>query len=82
MLLQGVNDTVESLVTLSHALWDSDVLPYYLHRLDPVEGAHHFLVSVNRGKQILAQMQAQLPGYLVPRYVWEEPFAASKQLIV
>jgi L-lysine 2,3-aminomutase len=71
VLLRGVNDNVDVLAELSERLIDLHVLPYYLHQLDRVAGAAHFEVPVERGRQIVAELQRRLPGYAVPRYVQE-----------
>ena len=71
VLLRGVNDSADALVDLSQRLLDAGVLPYYLHQLDPVIGAAHFEVSVERGKHLINEIRARLPGYAVPRYVQE-----------
>lgn len=78
VLLRGVNDDLETLVALSERLVNLRVMPYYLHQLDRVRGAAHFEVPVQRGLELIAAMQARLPGYGVPRYVREEPGATSK----
>lgn len=78
VLLSGVNDTSESLCDLSEKLSDCAVIPYYLHQLDRVAGAAHFEVSDTRAQQLLASMQAQLPGYLVPKLVREIAGESSK----
>jgi EF-P beta-lysylation protein EpmB len=72
VLLQGINDDVASLVALSEKLFAAGVLPYYLHSLDPVAGAAHFAVTVERAKELLQGLMEQLPGYLVPKLVKEE----------
>jgi EF-P beta-lysylation protein EpmB len=71
VLLGGINDDAEVLSELSLRLIDLHVFPYYLHQLDRVAGAAHFEVPVERGRQIIAEMQRRLPGYAVPRYVQE-----------
>ena len=48
VLLRGVNDDAGTLAALSNALFDSGILPYYLHVLDKVQGAVHFFVSVEQ----------------------------------
>jgi len=78
VLLRGVNDTVAAQVALSVRLVEIGVLPYYLHQLDRVDGAAHFEVPIAKGKEIVAALQGQLPGYMVPRYVQEIPGAPSK----
>jgi L-lysine 2,3-aminomutase len=81
VLLAGVNDRVEVLQELSEALFAGGVLPYYLHLLDRVAGAGHFLVSDERALELHAALATRLPGYLVPRLVREEPGKAGKTLV-
>ena len=71
VLLRGVNDDAEVLAELCERLIDLRVLPYYLHQLDRVAGAAHFEVPIERGRQLIAELQRRLPGYAVPRYVQE-----------
>ncbi len=81
VLLRGVNDSLETLVDLSKRLVNLGVIPYYLHKLDPVAGAHHFEVGQKRGKELIQAMRAELPGYAVPTFVQELPGAASKVVV-
>jgi L-lysine 2,3-aminomutase len=76
--LRGVNDSSEVLERLSKRLFDCGVLPYYLHLLDRVAGAAHFEVDEARALEIMASLQARLPGYLVPRLVREVEGAPFK----
>lgn len=78
VLLRGVNDSVDALVELSEALDTARILPYYLHQLDPVQGAGHFDVADAVARGLHAAMQAKLPGYLVPRLVREIPGQPGK----
>lgn len=79
VLLKGINDQLQTQVDLSEQLFAQQILPYYLHQLDPVAGAAHFHVPIETGRLLVEQMRAQLPGYLVPRYVCEPAGALSKQ---
>lgn len=81
VLLAGINDSAEALVQLSRRLWQAGVLPYYLHQMDRVQGAAHFVVSDARAQELHALMRAQLPGYLLPRLVREVPGASAKQAL-
>lgn len=81
VLLKGVNDHAQSLIDLSERLFEWDVLPYYLHLLDPVVGAHHFDVSEKKATQLMNDIQAVLPGFLVPKLVREVDGRASKTSI-
>lgn len=78
VLLRGVNDDPETLVRHQERLFDLGVLPYYLHMLDPVQGAAHFAVDESRARQLLADLQRRLPGYLLPRLVREEAGTGAK----
>ncbi len=78
VLLRGVNDRADTLAALSERLLAADVLPYYLHQLDPVQGAAHFAVTDNTAKLLVNQLREMLPGYLVPRLVREEAGHGAK----
>lgn len=78
VLLQGVNADGETLCRLSEMLFAFGILPYYLHLLDHAHGTGHFAVPEDDAKQLMLQMQKQLPGYLVPRLVKEQAGAAYK----
>lgn len=81
VLLRGVNDDAAILCRLSEELFAYGVLPYYLHRLDRVQGASHFALAESEIGRIYQQMQASLPGYLLPRLVCEEAGKQSKTLL-
>jgi EF-P beta-lysylation protein EpmB len=71
VLLRGVNDDVDTLAALSERLFESGVLPYYLHQLDRVQGSAHFEVGDDEARRLHAALAARLSGYLVPRLVRE-----------
>lgn len=82
VLLNGVNDNLDALVTLSESLFDCNVIPYYLHQLDKVSGATHFEVSDDRAQQLWLAMNTKLPGFLVPKLVREVGGELSKTAIM
>jgi EF-P beta-lysylation protein EpmB len=81
VLLKGVNDDALVLAQLSRRLFEVGVLPYYLHLLDRVRGAHHFAVGERRARRIAGELAAQLPGYLVPRLSQEVEGAPAKVVL-
>ncbi len=81
VLLRGINDSVAALAALSKRLHDAGVLPYYLHMLDPVQGAMHFEVPSSRATALIDALRLQLPGFLVPRLVREQAGEGSKTAI-
>lgn len=80
VLLKGVNDDSDTLIGLSRRLFSMQVMPYYLHLLDTVQGAAHFEVGLEKAKRIHKVMCANLPGYLVPRLVKETAGEPNKTL--
>ena len=78
VLLKGVNDNLEILTELSKKLFAANVLPYYLHLPDEVQGTAHFDISRNDATVLLDQMRQSLPGYLLPKLVKEHAGEASK----
>lgn len=81
VLLRGVNDSADALCALSESLDEAGVLPYYLHLLDPVEGAAHFAVGEGEARELMRAVAARLPGYLVPRLVREEVGKPAKTVL-
>ena len=81
VLLRGVNDNEETMVALMKKLVQLRAMPYYLHQLDRVQGAHHFEVPVERGLSLMRHLSAVLPGYAVPRYVQEQPGKPGKTVL-
>jgi lysine 2,3-aminomutase len=78
VLLRDINDSLQTQCELCLKLIDNQVLPYYLHQLDPVQGALHFGVSDERAIEIARQLAEHLPGYAVPKLVREIAGQRSK----
>lgn len=78
VLLRGINDSVGALTLLSEALFSAGILPYYLHVLDKVQGAAHFMVSDQEARQLMAGLLQNVSGYLVPKLTREVGGRASK----
>lgn len=71
VLLRGINDNAPLLAELSNRLFDSGILPYYLHILDKVQGAAHFYVDDQQARALVRQLLSLVSGYLVPRLARE-----------
>jgi len=71
VLLRGVNDNAQTLADLSNALFDAGVMPYYLHVLDKVQGAAHFMVTDDEAREIVRELLTLVSGYMVPRLARE-----------
>jgi EF-P beta-lysylation protein EpmB len=81
VLLKGVNDEESVLLDLSETLISHGIIPYYLHQLDLVQGASHFLVSEERALQLVQYLQKNISGFAVPRLVREEAGKTSKTFV-
>lgn len=81
VLLKHVNADSSAQCALQHALFNLDITPYYLHLLDKVQGAQHFDIPLGAAQQIYAQMQQQLPGYMLPKLVRETAGEPAKSLV-
>ena len=71
VLLKDINNSAQILADLSYRLFDAGIMPYYLHVLDKVKGAHHFDLSSEEINLIYKDVLENLPGYLVPKLVRE-----------
>ncbi len=78
VLLRGVNDDEETLVSLFEGLADAGIQPYYLHQLDRVAGTAGFEVPEPEGRALYERLRARLSGIALPRWVRDVPGAASK----
>ena len=81
VLLKNINDNVNTLAQLSNKLFDNGILPYYIHLLDKVQGAAHFLVEDKQAKQLMKQLAEQISGYLVPKLAREVGGEKSKRVL-
>lgn len=71
VLLANVNNQAKILIELSEKLYEYGILPYYLHLLDPVQGAAHFFVKEADAISLMDEIRQGLPGYLMPNLVKE-----------
>lgn len=81
VLLKNINDNAKTLIALSTALFACGVLPYYLHLPDKVKGTAHFDIEMTRAQALYSEISTELPGYLLPRLVCEEPGKRAKTLV-
>jgi EF-P beta-lysylation protein EpmB len=82
VLLRGINDSPTVQLELCRKLINMQVLPYYLHQLDRVQGGMHFETPEEIGHQIIKELRSHLPGYAVPQYVREIAGQTSKTALI
>ncbi|MBF0301401.1 MAG: KamA family radical SAM protein [Desulfamplus sp.] len=78
VLLKGVNDNPETMITLMRKLIKIRVKPYYLHHPDMVEGTAHFRPSLDTGLDIMRSMRGSLTGIAIPQYMVDLPGGYGK----
>lgn len=78
VLLRGVNDAAETLKELFKKLTNARVVPYYLHQLDLARGTNHFRVPMERGIELMRELQGDLTGIALPRYMLDLPGGNGK----
>ncbi len=78
VLLRGINDTVDAMRSLVHALLKVRVKPYYLYLCDLVAGSSHFRTTVAKGIEIIENLRGHTTGYAVPQLVIDAPGGGGK----
>ena len=78
VLLQGINDSVETMRRLVHNMLKMRVRPYYLYQCDPITGSAHFRTPIEKGLEIIRGLRGFTSGYAVPTYVVDAPGGGGK----
>jgi lysine 2,3-aminomutase len=78
VLLAGVNDDAAVLEALFRGLVRARVRPYYLLQADPVRGTGHLRTPLERGIDLIAQLQGRLSGIALPKLVCDTPGGRGK----
>jgi lysine 2,3-aminomutase len=78
VLLKDINDTKKSLIDLFLKLGEIGIIPYYLHHPDQTTGTKHFQLKLESGRKIYRSLQNDLPGWLIPKYIYDIPNGEGK----
>ncbi len=78
VLLEGVNDNVDTMKELVHKLLLSRVRPYYLYQCDLIRGSKHLRSPVAKGLEIIEALRGHTSGYGVPQFVIDAPGGGGK----
>lgn len=78
VLLKGINDNVDVMKALVHALVKNRVRPYYLYQCDLSEGIAHFRTPVSRGIEIIESLRGHTSGLCIPTFVVDAPGGGGK----
>lgn len=78
VLLQGVNDDVDTMRSLCHRLLQMGVRPYYIYQCDLITGSSHFRTGVLKGTEIIEKLRGHTTGYAIPQLVIDAPGGGGK----
>jgi lysine 2,3-aminomutase len=78
VLLRGVNDDAQTLEALFRGLVRQRVRPYYLLQMDPVRGTSHLRTPLQRGIDLMAQLQGRVSGIALPKLIVDTPGGKGK----
>lgn len=78
VLLNGVNNDIETLEDLMRSLIESGVKPYYLHHADLAPGTAHFRTEISEGQNLMRELRARVSGLCLPTYVIDIPGGYAK----
>lgn len=78
VFLKGVNDSYEVLYELYNRLTELGVRPYYIYHCDPVSGAAHFIVPLEKEIEIMTKLKENLSGIAFPLHVIDAPNGSGK----
>ncbi len=68
VLLKGINDKANILIDLFYGLLKRRVKPYYLFQCDPVIGSSSFRTPVEKGLQLIHELEGRVSGLALPAF--------------
>jgi lysine 2,3-aminomutase len=78
VLLKGVNDDSKIMKALMQKLLKIRVKPYYIYQADMASGTNHFRTNVQKGLDIISDLQGHTSGMGVPYFVIDAPGGGGK----
>lgn len=78
VLLKGVNDNPQTMISLMLKLLTIRVRPYYLFQADLTSGTCHFRTSITTGMKIMGEMIGHISGMAIPTYALDAPNGGGK----
>ena len=78
VLLKGVNDDSETMRKLMQKLLKVRVRPYYIFQADMAFGTDHFRTDVQKGLDLISNLQGHTSGMGVPYFVIDAPGGGGK----
>jgi lysine 2,3-aminomutase len=81
VLLRGVNDSVETMVTLVRRLSYINIHPYYVYLCDMVKGVEDLRTSLDAAERIEKGVRGVTAGFNTPTFVCDSPGGGGKRCL-
>ncbi len=78
VLLRGVNDNADTVMTLNRMLLRHGCRPYYILQCDMARGITHFRTPLKKGLEIMDHLRGRIGGVGVPDFVVDLPGGGGK----
>jgi lysine 2,3-aminomutase len=78
VLLKGVNDDADTVLTLNRWLLRHRCRPYYIFQADMAAGITHFRTPLSTGLGIIEQLRGRISGMGVPHFAVDLPGGGGK----
>lgn len=78
VLLKGVNDDPETVLTLNRELLKVGCRPYYMLQADMAKGITHFRTPLSAGLRIMDHLRGRIGGMGIPHFVVDLPGGGGK----
>jgi len=78
VLLKGINDSADTLADLFYGLLERRVKPYYLFQCDPITGSSSFRTPVQKGLDLMRELQGRVSGLALPHFCIDAPGGGGK----
>jgi lysine 2,3-aminomutase len=78
VLLKDINDSPGVMKDLMRKLLTIRVRPYYLFQSDLAKGTAHFWTPLEKGLEIMSEMQGYISGLAIPRFMIDIPGGGGK----
>ncbi|KAI1094788.1 kama family protein [Rostrohypoxylon terebratum] len=79
VLLRGVNDNVDTMLTLIKKLAKMAIQPYYIYQCDMVPKVEHRRTSLQTLLDIESQIQGAVAGFFIPKCIVDLPGGGGKR---
>ncbi|KAI1459408.1 kama family protein [Annulohypoxylon moriforme] len=79
VLLRGINDNVDTMLTLIKKLAKMAIQPYYIYQCDMVKKVEHRRTSLQALLDIESQIQGAVAGFFIPKCIVDLPGGGGKR---